>query len=154
VYTKETDSLKRQLDVLEKKQKRVLNQLEQAESQLREAESGLQAKLEVLTKEKEDLLNLAMERGKVLQEKQREILQLEKKAEDMEKAKQAAELQFETEAAMVDSNLRVRDLKRRLEGAEQAYSELRMHFEAYRKHSTELLNKEKELNTKLRHFMA
>ncbi|XP_026562587.1 coiled-coil domain-containing protein 89 [Pseudonaja textilis] len=154
VYTKEMDSLKRQLDVLQKKQKPILDQLEHTERQLRETESSLQVKLDVLTKEKEDLLKLAMERGKVLQEKQREILQLEKKGEDMEKAKQAAELQFETEAAMVDSNLRVRDLKRRLEGAEQAYSELRMHFEAYRKHSTELLNKEKELNTKLRHFMA
>ncbi|XP_007430721.2 coiled-coil domain-containing protein 89 [Python bivittatus] len=153
-HIKEKDSLKSQLEILEKKHRHATQRLEQAEKQLREADSSLQAKLEVLTKEKEELLNLAMERGKLLQEKQREILQLEKKAEDMEKAKQAAELQFETEAAMVDSNLRVRDLKFRLDGAEQAYTELRMHFEAYRKHSTELLNKEKELNTKLRHFMA
>ncbi|XP_063160555.1 coiled-coil domain-containing protein 89 [Candoia aspera] len=153
-HTKEMASLKSQLETLEKKHRHVTEQLERAEKQLREADGSLQAKLQVLRKEKEELLNLAMERGKVLQEKQREILQLEKKVGDIEKARQTAELRFKTEAAMVDSNLRVRDLKFRLDGAKQAHADLRMQFEAYRKHSTELLNKEKELNTKLRHFVA
>ncbi|KAJ6664880.1 hypothetical protein lerEdw1_005852 [Lerista edwardsae] len=153
-HAEEVSTLRSQLEALEEKYHHVTDQLEQAEKRLIEVDGTLQVKLEKLTKEKEELLNLAMERGKVLQEKQSEILQLEKKAEDMEKAKQAAEQRFETEAAAVDSNLRVRDLQRRLDGAEQAYSELRMHFEAYKKHSIDLLTKEKELNTKLRHFMA
>ncbi|XP_053160284.1 coiled-coil domain-containing protein 89 [Hemicordylus capensis] len=153
-HAEEVSSLRSQLDILEERHSHVTEQLEQAEKQLREADGSSQTKLEKLTKEKEELLNLAMDRGKALQEKQKEILQLEKKAEEMEKAKQAAELRFEAEAVAVDSNLRVRDLQRRLVGAEQAYTELRMHFEAYKKHSTDLLTKEKELNTKLRHFMA
>lgn len=153
-HTEEVRSLRKQLEVLKEKYHRTADQLEQTEKRLREVDGGLQVKLEKLTKEKEELLNLAMERGKLLQEKQCEILQLEKKAEDLEKAKLAAEQRFETEAAVVDSGLRVRDLQRRLDGAEKAYSELRMHFEAYKKHSTDLLTKEKELNTKLRHFMA
>lgn len=153
-HAEQVSTLRSQLEALEEKYHQVTDQLEKAEKRLREVDGTLQVKLEKLTKEKEELLNLAMERGKVLQEKQSEILQLEKKAEDMEKARQAAEQRFETEAAAVDSNLRVRDLQRRLDGAEQAYSELRMHFEAYKKHSIDLLTKEKELNTKLRHFMA
>ncbi|XP_061485607.1 coiled-coil domain-containing protein 89 [Rhineura floridana] len=153
-HAEESNSLRSQLDILEEKHSHVTEELELVEKKLREVDSSLQAKLEKLTKEKEELLNLAMDRGKVLQEKQLEITHLEKKAEDMERAKQAAELRFETEAAAVDSNLRVRDLRRRLDGVQEAYTELRMHFEAYKKHSTELLTKEKELNTKLRHFMA
>ncbi|XP_020667231.3 coiled-coil domain-containing protein 89 [Pogona vitticeps] len=153
-HAEETKALRSQLDILQEKCSHVTEQLEEAEKQLKEADGSLQAKLEKLTKEKEELLNLAMDRGKALQERQWEIVQLEKKAEDMEKAKQAAELRFETEAAAVDSNLRVRDLQRRMHGAELAYTELQMHFEAYKKHSMELLTKEKELNAKLRHFMA
>ncbi|XP_044298384.1 coiled-coil domain-containing protein 89 [Varanus komodoensis] len=153
-HAEEINSLRSQLEMLQEKHTHALEQLEKAEKQLREAESRLEAKLQKLTSEKEELLTLAMDRGKALQEKQREILQLEKKAEDMEKAKQAAEQRFEAEAALVDSNLRVRDLQRRLDMAQQAYTELRLHFDAYKKHSMELLTKEKELNTKLRHFMA
>ncbi|XP_066478100.1 coiled-coil domain-containing protein 89 [Tiliqua scincoides] len=154
VHAEEVSSLRSQLEVLDEKYHHVTDQLEQTEKRLREVDGSQQLKLDKLTKEKEELLNLAMERGKLLQEKQCEILQLEKKAEDMEKAKLAAEQRFETEAAMVDSGLRVRDLQRRLDAAEQAHIELRMHFEAYKKHSIDLLTKEKELNTKLRHFMA
>ncbi|XP_015283217.1 PREDICTED: coiled-coil domain-containing protein 89 [Gekko japonicus] len=151
-HAEEVRSLRRQLEVLEEKHRHATEQLERAEKELRDGD--LKATVELLRQEKEELLNLAMERGKVLQEKQREILQLEKKAEEMEKAKLAAEQRFETEAAAVDSVLRVRDLQLRLDGAERAYVELRMQFEAYKRHSMDLLTKEKELNMKLRHFMA
>ncbi|XP_048349223.1 coiled-coil domain-containing protein 89 [Sphaerodactylus townsendi] len=152
VHAEEVSSLRRQLQVLKEKHSHVMEQLERAEKELKDGD--LKATVEQLRHEKEELLTLAMERGKALQEKQREILQLEKKAEDMEKAKLAAEQRFETEAATVDSVLRVRDLQLRLDGTEQAYVELRMQFEAYKRHSMDLLTKEKELNTKLRHFMA
>nr|XP_056714661.1 coiled-coil domain-containing protein 89 [Euleptes europaea] len=151
-HAEEVRSLRRQLEVLEEKLSHAMEQLEEAEKELRDGD--LKATVEQLRQEKEELLNLSMERGKVLQEKQREISQLEKKVEEMEKAKLAAEQRFETEAAMVDSVLRVRDLQFRLDGAERAYVGLRMQFEAYKKHSMDLLTKEKELNTKLRHFMA
>ncbi|XP_077197484.1 coiled-coil domain-containing protein 89 [Paroedura picta] len=151
-HVEEVSSLRRQLEVLEEKHSNVLEQLLRAEQELRDGD--LKATVEQLRQEKDELLTLAMERGKVLQEKQREISQLEKKAEEMEKAKLAAEQRFEMEAAAVDSVLRVRDLQLRLSGAERAYLELRMQFEAYKRHSMDLLTKEKELNTKLRHFMA
>ncbi|XP_060091179.1 coiled-coil domain-containing protein 89 [Heteronotia binoei] len=151
-HTEEACSLRRQLEVLKEKYSHVTERLERAEQELRDGD--LKATVEQLRQEKEELLNLTMERGKLLQEKQQEILQLEKKAEEMEKAKLAAEQRFETESAAVDSVLRVRDLQLRLDGAERAYVELRMQFEAYKRHSMDLLTKEKELNMKLRHFMA
>ncbi|KYO49173.1 hypothetical protein Y1Q_0011115 [Alligator mississippiensis] len=95
-----------------------------------------------------------MDRGKMLQEKQREVRWLEKKLEAAEKAKQTADERFERRAAVVDSGLRVQELQRRLEGSEQAYNELRMQSEAYKKHSMDLLTKEKKLNTKLRMILT
>ncbi|XP_060622955.2 coiled-coil domain-containing protein 89 [Anolis sagrei] len=154
VHVEEMKSLRSQLEILGEKHYHVTEELKQTEKQLKESESNLQAKLEKVIKEKEELLKLAIDRGKALQERQCEIVQLEKKVEEMEKAKLDAEQRFEIEAAVVDSCLRVRDLQHQLGRAQQAYAELRMHFEAYKKHSTELLTKEKELNAKLRHFMA
>lgn len=153
-HAEELSSLRKCLKDLQEKKSHLAEQLERAERELKEATGNMQAMVEKMTMEKNELLNLAMDRGKILQDKQREIQQLEKKVEDMEKAKQAAEQRFEIEAAAVDSGLRVRDMQRRLHGAEEAYTELQMQFDAYKKHSTHLLTKEKELNAKLRHFMA
>ncbi|XP_006118419.1 coiled-coil domain-containing protein 89 [Pelodiscus sinensis] len=154
VHAKETDLLRNQLQSLEEKHCQIAAQWEQTEKQKKAQGSELQAKLEKVSQEKEELLHLAMERGKTLQEKQREIQQLEKKLEAAERARLTAEERFVREVAVVDSNLRVQELQQRLEGSEQACSELWMQFDAYKKHSTDLLNKEKELNNKLRHFMS
>ncbi|XP_074837461.1 coiled-coil domain-containing protein 89 [Carettochelys insculpta] len=153
-HARETDLLRSQLHGLEEKHRQTAAQLEQAERQQKAEGSELQAKLERVSREKEELLHLAMERGKALQEKQREIQQLEKKLEAAERARLTAEERFVREVTAVNSNLRVRDLQQRLEGSEQAYSELWIQFDAYKKHSMDLLNKEKELNNKLRHFMS
>ncbi|XP_059578021.1 coiled-coil domain-containing protein 89-like [Alligator mississippiensis] len=152
-HAREVHSLRSQVQTLQKYQQ-VIAQLEQAEKQQRVEGNELQAKLDRVSREKEELLHLAMDRGKMLQEKQREVQRLEKKLEATEKAKQIADERFERQAAVVDSGLRVRELQRRLEGSEQAYNELRKQFEAYKKHSIDLLTKEKKLNTKLRHFAA
>ncbi|XP_039370685.1 coiled-coil domain-containing protein 89 [Mauremys reevesii] len=154
VHAQETDLLRSQLQSLEEKHCQIVAQLEQAERQQKAEGSELQAKLERVSREKEELLHLAMERGKTLQEKQREIQQLEKKLETAERARLTVEERFVREVAAVDSNLRVQELQRRVEGSEQAYSELWMQFDAYKKHSMDLLTKEKELNNKLRHFMS
>ncbi|KYO44666.1 coiled-coil domain-containing protein 89-like [Alligator mississippiensis] len=92
-----------------------------------------------------------MDRGKMLQEKQLEVQQLEK-LEAAEKGKQIADERFERQVA--DSGVRVQELQRQLEISRQAYNELGLQFEAYKKHSMDLLTKEKKLNTKLRHFAA
>ncbi|NXH70992.1 CCD89 protein, partial [Hydrobates tethys] len=153
-YAWEVDSLKNQLQCLQEKHQQTVAQVEQAESQQRAQGSELQAKLERANEEKERLLNLAMERGKALQEKQREIQQLEKKLETAEKARQRAGKRLVKEAAAVDNDLKVQELQQQLESSKQAYSELSLQFDAYRRHSSDLLTKEKALNVKLRHFVA
>ncbi|NXA98055.1 CCD89 protein, partial [Melanocharis versteri] len=150
-YAQEVDSLKKQLQLLQEKHQQAAAR---AESQQRARGSELQAKLERAHEEKEQLLNLAMERGKALQEKEREIQKLEEKLETMEEAMQRAGRCLKKEAAAAHKDLKVQELQGQLERSKQAYDELLLRFDAYRKHSTDLLTKERALNVKLRHFVA
>ncbi|KAM9300316.1 coiled-coil domain-containing protein 89 [Morus bassanus] len=153
-YAWEVDSLKTQLQHLQEKHQQTVARAEHTESQRRAEGSELQAQLERANEEKEQLLNLAMERDKALQDKQREIQQLGKKLESAEKARKRTGMHVVKEAAAADNDLKVRELRRQLESSKQAYSELSLQFDAHRKHSTDLLAKEKALNVKLRHFVA
>ncbi|KAM6140442.1 coiled-coil domain-containing protein 89 [Pterocles gutturalis] len=153
-YAWEVDSLKNQLHCLQEKHQQMVAQVEHAESQHRAQGSELQAKLQRLSEEKEELRNLAMERGKAVQDKQWEIEQLGKKLETAGKARRRAGKRLVKEAAAVDKDLKVQELQRQLESSKQAYNELSLQFDAYRKHSMDLLTKEKALNDKLRHFTA
>lgn len=149
----DVDSLKKQLQLLQERQQQAAERAEQAESQLRAQGSELQAKLERALEEKEQLLNLAMERGKALRDKKREIQKLEEKLQAIE-AMQRAGRCLKKEAAGAHKDLKVQELQGQLERSKQAYNELLLRFDAYRKHSTDLLTKERALNVKLRHFVA
>ncbi|XP_032534167.1 coiled-coil domain-containing protein 89 isoform X2 [Chiroxiphia lanceolata] len=153
-YTREVDSLKKQLQLLQERHQQAVARAEQAESQQRAQSTELWAELERAHKEKEQLLNLAMERGKALQDKEREIQQLGEKLEVAEEAVLRAGRCYEKEAAAVDKDLKVQQLQGQLESSKQAYNELSLRFDAYRKHSMDLLTKERTLNVKLRHFVA
>ncbi|KFV46576.1 Coiled-coil domain-containing protein 89, partial [Tyto alba] len=150
-YAWEADSLKKQLQHLQEKHQQTVAQVEHAESQQRAQGSELQARLERANEEKEWLLKLAMERGKALQEMQQEIKQLGRKLETAENTRQRAGKHLVKEAAAAN-DLKVQELQQQLESSEQAYSELLLQFDTYRKHSMDLLCKEKALNVKLRHF--
>ncbi|XP_066543350.1 coiled-coil domain-containing protein 89 [Amia ocellicauda] len=158
--TKEA-SLQGELQITQKQLKDAVDMCTELDLQLRRAmdkdafeESQLQQKLEALVKEKDELLDLSMQRGKIIQDKQKEIQELEEKRQEAEKARVTAEERFEKAAAEVDANLKVQDLQRCLDESEQSYNELKKDFEAYKKHSSDLLAKEKELNAKLRHMIA
>ncbi|XP_035185684.1 coiled-coil domain-containing protein 89 isoform X2 [Oxyura jamaicensis] len=152
-HAREVDALKQQLQCLQEEHQQIVAQVEHGESQQKAQDSELQAKLEKANEEKEQLLTLAMERGKALQDKQREIMQLGKKLESAERARLRAEKRFVKDAA-ANYHRMVQELQQELESSKQAYSELSLQFDAYRKHSMDLLAKEKELNVKLRHFKA
>ncbi|NWW28020.1 CCD89 protein, partial [Falcunculus frontatus] len=153
-HTQEVDSLKKQLQLLQERHQQAAARAEQAESQQRAQGSELQAKLERVHEEKEQLLNLAMERGKALQDKEQVIQKLEEKLETVEEAMQRAGRCLKKEAAAADKDLKVQELQRQLECSKQAYNELLLRFDAYRKHTMDLLTKERALNVKLRHFVA
>lgn len=151
--TLEVDSLRQQLQRLQEEHQQMVEQLEHGESQQKAHDAELQAKLERANEEKEQLLNLAAERGKALQEKQQEILQLGRKLEMAERAKWRAEKHIVKEVA-ANYGLKVQELQQELKSSQQAYSKLSLQFDAYKKHSMDLLSKEKALNVKLRHFKA
>ncbi|XP_059043514.1 coiled-coil domain-containing protein 89 [Mustela lutreola] len=151
-HTKEVEQLRSQLQSLKQKHRQAVEQLAKAEQAHGSLNQELQARLQTVTREKDELLQLAMERGRVLQNKQAEIRQLEEKLETAEVARRHALERFEQEAVAVDSNLRVRELQRRVDGIQKAYDELRLQSEAFKKHSLDLLSKERELNAKLRHL--
>ncbi|XP_005143864.2 coiled-coil domain-containing protein 89 [Melopsittacus undulatus] len=153
-YTWELDSLKHHLQCLQEQHEQTLAKVKHMESQQRAQDSELRARLQTANEEKKQLLNLATERGKALQDKQQEIQQLWKKLETAEKAKRKAEKRMVKEAAAADSELKVQELQQELESSKQAYNELALHFNAYRKHSEDLLTKEKALNVKLRHLLV
>ncbi|NXB15621.1 CCD89 protein, partial [Rhagologus leucostigma] len=151
-YAQEVDSLKKQLQLLQERHQQAAARAEQAESQQRAQGSELQAMLERAHEEKEHLLNLAMETGKALQDKEQAIQKLEEKLETVEAAMQRAGTCLKKEAAAAHKDLKVQELQRQLERSKQAYNELLLRFNAYRKHSMDLLTKERALNVKLRHF--
>ncbi|XP_029937390.1 coiled-coil domain-containing protein 89 isoform X2 [Myripristis murdjan] len=107
-----------------------------------------------LTKEKDKFLNLSMERGKVIQEKQEEIHLLEAKWNEEKKARIKAEERFKREAAAVNAHDKVKALQRALDESLTECEKLKKDFEAYKEHTTSLLKQEKELNAKLRHVIG
>ncbi|XP_036715545.1 coiled-coil domain-containing protein 89 [Balaenoptera musculus] len=151
-HTKDTEQLRSQLQSLKQQHQQAVERMAKAEQAHSQLNRELQARLQTVTCEKDELVQLSMERGKVLQNKQAEIRQLEEKLETADVARRHALERFEREAVAVDSNLRVRELQRRVDGIQKAYDELRLQSEAFKKHSLDLLSKERELNAKLRHL--
>lgn len=151
-HTQEMEQLRSQLQSLKQQHRQAMEQMAKAERAHGSLNQELQARLQTVTREKDELLQLSMERGRVLQSKQAEIRQLEEKLETADVARRHALERFEQEAVAVDSNLRVRELQRRVDGIQKAYDELRLQSEAFKKHSLDLLSKERELNAKLRHL--
>ncbi|TSK92899.1 Coiled-coil domain-containing protein 89 [Bagarius yarrelli] len=94
--------------------------------------------------------------SKKVQEKKEIIHKLSKELSDLnEKYRHSEnEYQFEIEAAVVNADLRVKQLQHELHKADQTYADLNKEFEAYKKYSNDLLTKEKDLNARLRHVIS
>ncbi|XP_072435643.1 coiled-coil domain-containing protein 89 [Chiloscyllium punctatum] len=129
-----------------------LKQKEAEENRCHE-ETELLHKLHELSKEKEELLTLSMQRGKIIQDKEKDVQQLEEKLRLTEKARKKAEDRFQYEAAVVNSNVKVKELQQQYQKSQEAYADLEREFEAFKKHSNDLLTKEKEVNEKIRHLI-
>ncbi|BFZ01871.1 hypothetical protein BsWGS_04910 [Bradybaena similaris] len=107
-------------------------------------------KLHKLNKEKEELLTLVMQRGKLVHKEQNENKLLKQKIDKLESIVKNLENKFICEAEAVNVNLRVKCLTEELQEANDKYSQLVKESEAFKKHSNDLLKKEKELNDRLR----
>ncbi|XP_044222339.1 coiled-coil domain-containing protein 89 [Thunnus albacares] len=129
-------------------------QLQNTEEEHALKEINMRESITSLTKEKDKLLCLSVERGKVIQEKQEEMQQLERKCKEERKARARAEGRFEQEAEAVNADVKVKSLQCALDEFRTKYEKLNKDFEAFKEHSTNLLTQERELNKKLRHMMG
>ncbi|XP_062313899.1 coiled-coil domain-containing protein 89 isoform X2 [Osmerus eperlanus] len=129
-------------------------QLQKARETYSLKETEMKETVESLVKEKDTLLNLSIQRGKQIQDKQEEVLLVEARRKEEESGRVAAEKRFEREAASVTANLKVKALQHRLDQSVQTCNQLRKDFEAFKEHSNDMLTKEKDLNAKLRHIIG
>ncbi|XP_022080103.1 coiled-coil domain-containing protein 89-like [Acanthaster planci] len=146
--------LKSQLDDTNRKLKGTQSQLQQQSENLKNADANRALKLERLAKEKDEMLELAMHRGRLIQDKQREIKELQNKVAEAQREIQRMEDKFERDAALVSTNLQVIRLKDEKEQAELTLKQIHMEYEAYKKHSSSLLAKERSLNAQLRNLVS
>ncbi|XP_069509648.1 coiled-coil domain-containing protein 89 [Ambystoma mexicanum] len=121
---------------------------------LAEEHSVVEHQLEALVTEKQELLHLSMQRGKVIQDKQRYLAQLEERLRMAEQGRRTADERYQLGVAEVDANLKVQALRRQLVEAEEKQDSLQKEFEGFKRHSADLLGKERELNAKLRHLIG
>jgi myosin heavy subunit len=120
------------------------------------SETNLQTQIQIqkLKKDKEELLELAMSRGRLIQEKQVENSQLQKKAENIEKAMKDLQAKYARDTAAVGIDQEVQRLQRCLIESYAANESIAREYETFKKHSQSLLQQEKELNERLRHFVT
>uniref|UniRef100_A0A3Q3EHJ1 Zgc:172182 n=1 Tax=Labrus bergylta TaxID=56723 RepID=A0A3Q3EHJ1_9LABR len=129
-------------------------QLQNAREKHGVTEISMSESITHLNREKDKLLQLSYERGRLIQEKQEEIQQLEMKLKEEKKARAKAEDRFHKEADAVNGDLKVKSLQAALDEANTKYGQFKKDFEAYKEHSSSLLIQERELNKKLRHMMG
>lgn len=146
----QTEKLQQEIKVLQK----------EAEEQHRKSEEKLkmssiekdetQAKVLGLAKDRDEFAKLALERGKALEEKQREMKEICQKLEETERSLKETEDKFVSELRSMSVNAQVVRLKKQLEDSERRQRESAKEHDAYKRHMSTLLGKEKELNNKLR----
>ncbi|CAD5117435.1 DgyrCDS6205 [Dimorphilus gyrociliatus] len=161
VYEKETHSLKTENNDLRDKlskeesfRKELERKLKAAQEQSKLSGSAVKASIEQLEKEKEELMALAMQRGRLVQDKVEEIKRLQHQIVEMEKKVKASKDKFEREAASVNANIQVIKLRDELCRAEETHKDLERNFNAFKEHSKKMLDNEKEINAKLRMLLS
>nr|KAG5709428.1 hypothetical protein BaRGS_029277 [Batillaria attramentaria] len=122
--TAEIKDLQHRLQESEERLKSASHKLQSQQDSRHTLEQDLSSKMAALTKERDELLDLAMQRGKLIQKEQFENKKLLKKAEDAEKQVRAMQDKFDQEAAAVNTNLQVKKLRGELADAEDKYAEM------------------------------
>ncbi|XP_064614510.1 coiled-coil domain-containing protein 89-like [Liolophura sinensis] len=151
-YGKDMKRLQSTVDDLEERLKGAKHKIQCLSESQRSADSDSQNKLQVLSKERDELLELTMQRGKLIQKEQTENKRLQKLIEEKEQAVKRMEEKFERESAAVNANQQVRKLQEQVRQTSQKNTDMVKEFEAFKKHANSMLQKERELNERLRHL--
>ena len=106
-----------------------------------------------LQKDRDDLTEMSMVRGRTIEEYQETVTRLNEEKQQLTKRLESTEKQFQTEVLKVSKDVRVRELAESVVKLEKRLREVKLEYGAYKKHTSELLTKEKDLNAKLRHLV-
>jgi len=148
----QTKEMHKRLQETEERLKASEHKLQMQITNKKKQDGEMNEKSHKLQKERDEYLALVMQRGKLVQKEQETNRCLQKKISDLEKSVQLMADRFEREADAVNSNMRVQRLSESLNKSDSKYSQMVQEFEAFKKHSNDLLVKEKELNERLRHL--
>ncbi|KAM9319927.1 coiled-coil domain-containing protein 89 [Gastrophryne carolinensis] len=152
--SEEIESLTRRLENSEETCGRVKEELSHLMDVRKTEQKEAEKKAEELNKERQELLLLCMERGRSLQERQKDAAEMANRLQSAEQAWRDAEERFQSAVTEVDADARVVELNSRLRDREMELEQTRKAFDGYKKHSGQLLAKERELNAKLRHLIG
>ncbi|XP_061736063.1 coiled-coil domain-containing protein 89 [Nerophis ophidion] len=145
---------KKQHEAAEQMCKELKLKVHKAEDQHTLKEATMSKSISSLTKERDKLLRICVERENTIQEKHEELRHLELQYKEQKRARTRVEERFKREAEAVNADKKVKSLKMAIEEAKTKYEMLNKDFEAFKEHSTGLLNKERELNKILRHLRS
>ncbi|XP_077978620.1 coiled-coil domain-containing protein 89-like isoform X2 [Glandiceps talaboti] len=153
-YQNEIALLQKKVKETEEHLRGATAKLQYHKESIQNADAARQMAIEKLTKERDEMLELSMQRGKLIQDKQKEIKSAQDKLVSAERSVKAMQDKFERESAAVNANLQVQKLKREKDESKYKERELLMEFDAYKRHTNDLLKKERDLNARLRQLMS
>lgn len=149
-YSEQSKTMQQEMLVLQKHAEEQLNQSQEKFKLLSSEKEENQLKLLTLVKERDDFAQLALQRGKTLEEKQKHLAELCLKLEETERSLKESEDNFLCELQEMNANAQVLKLKNQLEDAERKQRDTQKEYDAYKRHMSTMLAKEKEINNKLR----
>ncbi|XP_015779134.1 PREDICTED: coiled-coil domain-containing protein 89-like isoform X1 [Acropora digitifera] len=149
-YSEQAKTIQQEMLVFQKNAEEQLNQSQEKFKLLSSEKEENQLKVLTLVKERDDFAQLALQRGKTLEEKQKHIAGLCLKLEETGRSLKESEDNFLCELQEMNANAQVLKLKNQLEDAERKQRDTQKEYDAYKRHMSALLAKEKEINNKLR----
>ncbi|XP_044167691.1 coiled-coil domain-containing protein 89-like isoform X5 [Acropora millepora] len=133
-YSEQAKTMQQEMLVLQKHAKEQLNQSQEKFKLLSSEKEENQLKVLTLVKERDDFAQLALQRGKTLEEKQKHIAELCLKLEETERSLKESEDNFLCELQEMNANAQVLKLKNQLEDAERKQRDTQKEYDAYKCH--------------------
>lgn len=125
---------------------------QEVQSQLVAAVDSKQKKIDEYVYLKEELEKQLVTKEAKMVAEARTIDLLQKQLSDAQKEVSVVKEKFCSRAEEVSRDMQVLKLKEELQDVNRKLAQLDKEFQAYKRHSSEMLKQERELNTKLRHF--
>ncbi|XP_063729491.1 coiled-coil domain-containing protein 89-like [Symsagittifera roscoffensis] len=152
-WNSEKESFERQLTSLNKALDGSLKEVARITDELKEEKTMSSRAHSDLKRDKDKYMELARDRGVLVEEKTAETKRVTEKLASIEKELNDATSRFEREAMRVDKDLLVQDLRKRAAESESKLSQFEKEYSAFVNERNNRLNKEIELNKHLKQLL-